>query len=292
MKYLYCIFRKTGLLLQSAALTTLLLLSFSAQGGAQKWSEARPEGQAPIGVMGDHSHHAGGFMFSYRYMLMNMDGNRIGTNRVSNQSVLEDFMVTPIDMETQMHMFGLMFAPTNYITLAGMTPYVKKSMNHLTRTGTRFRTESEGLGDIKFMGLFKIFNNYRQKVHLNAGMSFPTGSIDKKDSTPTGPNQQLPYPMQLGSGTFDLLPGITYLGQHGNISWGSQISGVIRLGENDRDYTLGDRFDATAWGAWDWFNWVSTSARLDWASWGNIDGADKALNPAMVPTPQIQIFRE
>ncbi len=95
-------------------------------------------------------------------------------------------------------------------------------------------------------------------------MSFPTGSIDKKDDTPMGSNQQLPYPMQLGSGTFDLLPGITYLGQHNDISWGAQVSGVIRLGENDRDYRLGNRFDATAWGAYDWFNWVSTSSSMDW----------------------------
>ena len=99
-----------------------------------------------------------------------------------------------------------------------------------------------------------------------------------------GPNQQLPYPMQLGSGTFDLLPGITYLGQYNDMSWGSQLSGVVRLGENDRDYTLGDVLDITAWGAYDWFNWISTSARLDWQFWGNIDGADPALNPAVVPT--------
>lgn len=250
----------------------------------QKWNGHRPDSNAPIGVMGNHTHHKGMLMLSYRYKYMSMNGNRIGTNRVSNQRVLEDFMVTPTDMTMQMHMFGLMYSPTDYITLMGMVPYVKKSMNHLTRMGTRFKTESDGIGDIKFTGLIKIFDNYRQRVHLNAGMSFPTGSIDKKDSTPMGPNQQLPYPMQLGSGTFDLLPGITYLGQHNNLSWGSQVSGTIRLGENDRDYTLGDALDITAWGAWDWYNWISTSARMDWQFWGNIDGADPALNPTVVPT--------
>lgn len=274
----------TEKLLKKLIIPILLLIGFSNDGYAQKWTSARPDGHAPIGVMGEHTHHAGGFMLSYRYMLMNMDGMRIGTNRVSNQRVLQDFMVTPTDMDMQMHMFGLMYAPTDYITLAGMVPYVKKSMNHLTRMGGRFKTESEGLGDIKFTGLIKVFDRSNQRIHLNAGMSFPTGSIDKKDDTPAGSNQQLPYPMQLGSGTFDLLPGITYLGQHRKISWGAQVSGTIRLGENDRDYSLGNRFDATAWGAWDWFNWVSTSARMDWQSWGNIDGADPALDPAIVPT--------
>lgn len=292
MKYFH---NSSGIAVFYAAVTAVFLMSFASMTNAQTWSEsnqtfsqrwsgARPDGHAPIGVMGEHTHNAGGIMFSYRYMLMDMDGNRDGTKKVSNQKVLEDFMVAPTDMQTQMHMFGLMYAPTDYVTLIGMIPYVKKEMNHVTRMGTRFKTKSEGLGDIKFTGLIKIFDNYSQRVHLNAGLSFPTGSIDKKDATPMGPNQQLPYPMQLGSGTWDLLPGITYLGQYRTLSWGSQISGVIRLGENDRDYTLGDQFDATAWGAWDWFNWISTSYRLDWSSWGNIDGADKALNPAVVPT--------
>ena len=267
-----------------AVLSLLLLAVFSVDAYGQKWSGARPDGHAPIGVMGDHTHNAGEFMLSYRYMYMDMQGMRNGTNNLSNQQVLEDYMVTPLKMDMQMHMFGLMYAPTDYITLMGMVPYIKKSMSHLTRMGARFKTESEGFGDIKFTGLIKVFDNYDQRIHINAGMSFPTGSIDKKDDTPMGSNQQLPYPMQLGSGTFDLLPGITYLGQHNDISWGAQVSGVIRLGENDRDYRLGNRFDATAWGAYDWFNWVSTSARMDWQSWGNIHGADSALNPGMVPT--------
>lgn len=304
MHYLYNSLLIAESVLLNTMILALLLLSFTQKTEAQTNSghnhdqapmeamdghthhtgAGHPYDLTPIGVMGGHTHHAGGLMLSYRYMYMSMDGNRIGTNRVSNQRVLEDFMVTPTDMDMQMHMFGLMYAPTDYITLMGMIPYVKKSMNHLTRSGVRFKTESEGLGDINFTGLIKIYDNHRQRVHLNAGMSFPTGSIDEKDTTPMGPNQQLPYPMQLGSGTFDLLPGITYLGQHIDLSWGSQVSGTIRLGENDRDYTLGDTLDMTAWGAYDWYNWISTSARLDWQFWGNIDGADPALNPAVVPT--------
>ena len=99
-----------------------------------------------------------------------------------------------------------------------------------------------------------------------------------------GDNQQLPYPMQLGSGTWDILPGITYNGRHDNLSWGGQLLGVIRLGENDRDYTLGDRLNVTAWTAYNINYWLSGSFRLDWAFWGNIDGADPDLNPAVVPT--------
>ena len=53
------------------------------------------------------------------------------------------------------------------------------------------------------------------------------------DGSRSGTNQPLPYSMQPGSGTFDLLPGISYRGRAGAFSWGGQIGGVLRLGRND-----------------------------------------------------------
>lgn len=51
--------------------------------------------------------------------------------------------------------------------------------------------------------------------------------------------------MQLGSGTWCLLPGLTLLGQAAGFSWGAQRVALVRLGENDNDYSLGDRFNLT-----------------------------------------------
>ena len=245
----------------------------------------RADDHAPIGVMGDHTHKQGEVMLSYRYMYMRMDGLRDGTSSLSTADVLDQFMVTPTDMDMQMHMFGAMYAVANKLTLTGMIPYIKKSMNHVTRMGGRFKTESEGFGDFKLTGLYEIKDwGNNNNLILNFGLSFPTGSIDEKDRTPMGPDQQLPYPMQLGSGTWDLLPGITYNGRVNNISWGGQARGVVRLGENARDYTLGDRLNLTGWTAYNLNHWLSGSFRLDWGFWGNIDGADPELNPAVVPT--------
>lgn len=56
------------------------------------------------------------------------------------------------------------------------------------------------------------------------------------------------------------------------------------LGRSDRDYSLGDRLDRTAWLARRWSDWLSTSLRVSGLMWGNIDGADPRLNPNMVPT--------
>ena len=255
-----------------------------AHAGHDMGAHAHHGALPPVGVMGAHTHGRGGWMLSYRYMHMNMDGNRDGTGRVGTQEVLDDFMVAPLDMTMDMHMLGAMYGLTDTVTLMAMIPYLDKSMDHRTRMGVTFTTDAEGFGDAKLTALFTMFDNGAHHVHLGAGLSLPTGSIDEKDDTPAGPDQQLPYPMQLGSGTFDLMPGLTYLGNSGAWSWGGQVLATLRLGDNDRDYSLGDSFDLTAWLARQLGPLFSASLRAKASFWGDIDGADKDLNPMMVPT--------
>lgn len=248
------------------------------------WTAARPDGHAPISVMGDHTHSAGEFMLSYRFMDMHMEDNRDGTDELSTDDVLAQFPVAPTEMGMQMHMLGAMYAPTDDLTLMAMLPYTSMEMEHRTRMGVRFTTESSGLGDVSLGGLYKIFDRSGQRIHLNLGLSLPTGSTDQRDDTPAGEDSVLPYPMQLGSGTYDLLPGVTYLGQSELGSWGAQVRGRLRLGRNDEDYALGDRLEAGAWLARRWTDWLSTSLRLNFQTWGDIRGEDDRLNPMLIPT--------
>ena len=106
----------------------------------------------PIGVMGAHMHPKGGFMFSYRYSRMRMDGNRDGTSKVSLDEILlpgGSYMVSPSDMDMQMHMFGAMYAPADWVTLMAMIPYVELSMDHHMMNQNRFETNSKGIGDLR-----------------------------------------------------------------------------------------------------------------------------------------------
>ena len=246
--------------------------------------------ESPAGVMGDHVHHKGSWMFSYTYMTMHMDDMRDGTDDLSNSEVLQDFMVTPTSMDMQMHMFGAMYAVTDEFTLMAMAPWISKEMDHVTRMGVRFSTSSDGIGDVKLSGIYKIYNRDDHQLLLNFGVSAPTGDIDEKGNTPAMQNAQLPYPMQLGSGTWDLLPGATYTGTERAWSWGSQILGTLRPGDNDNNYTLGDRLELSGWGAYRFAPAWSTSLRLKWQTWGDVDGNDPKLNPRMVPTadPDLQ----
>lgn len=242
------------------------------------------ESHTPIGVMGDHQHKQGELMFSYRYMYMDMDGNRDGHNSVSLKKVLREFPVAPFTMQMQMHMFGVMYGLNERVTLMGMFPFVSKSMDHKTRMGGRFTTRAEGLSDIKTTALIKLFENKNHEVHFNAGISFPSGDIDETDNTPAGRKTKLPYPMQLGSGTFDLLPGVTYTGQANQWTWGVQGIANIRLGRNDNDYSLGNEWTVTSWLVRKLNKFFSVSGRLAYKIWEDVDGADPDLKPALIPT--------
>lgn len=250
---------------------------------------ARPDSHAPIGVMGDHTHNQGEWMTSYRFMTMGMGPNYDGSQKLTPSEVHADYMISPISMDMDMHMVGVMYAPTDTLTLMGMFNYTEVSMDHLVRNGVTFTTRSSGIGDTGLGALWAVVKSSTQNVHLNLGVSLPTGDIAVRDATPMGPNTLLPYAMRLGSGTYDLKPGITWTYLGAGWSMGAQGIVTVRLDENDRSYTLGDRIDLTTWVAYTLHESVSVSARLSYADWQNIDGADTALNPMMVPTARTDL---
>ena len=258
---------------------------------------------APIGVMADHRHKQGEWMASYRYMHMDMSGNRNGTdslapedvitfpNRFSNPPMMPpNLRVVPTDMPMQMHMIGGMYGLTDRITLMAMGMYVSKEMDHSTFQGpmeeTRlgeFTTEVSGIGDTSVGVIYGLDDGSRPHSQVNAALvvSLPTGSIDETDDilTPmnTRPTVRLPYAMQLGSGTVDLKPSLTAFNRFGDWSLGGQVSGVVRLDESEEGYALGDVVSATAWAAFEFSPSVSVSGRLKATSTGRIDGIDPAI---------------
>jgi hypothetical protein len=246
----------------------------------------------PVGVMGDHLHKTGEWMFSYRYMRMEMDGNLDGTQSKSSKDITGTmmqpgpYMVAPLKMSMEMHMLGTMYAPNDELTMMVMVPVLKKDMDHVTRMGQEFSTSSSGLGDVSISALLSVFqsSDKRHRLHLNLGVSLPTGSIDERDDTPAMANAKMPYAMQLGSGTFDVLPGLTYQAYSAQYNWGTQVLATLRSGENDENYRLGNRYEVSGWIARNWSPSLSSSVRLKHSSWADIHGADADLNPKMVPT--------
>ena len=234
------------------------------------WTAARPDGHAPISVMGDHMHKMGEWMVSYRYMTMDMEGLLKESNSVTASSQLTGMTsMVPTKMTMDMHMFGTMYAISNKWTLMGMLNYLDNEMSM-----PMGKMDSSGIGDIKIAGLYDLAQwDSGRRMHLSLGLSLPTGSIDEKHTD----GSTLGYGMQLGSGTYDFHPAITYLAQTEKYSYGAQLGGILRIGENDQDYTLGNKFEAALWGARKITDSLSASAKFDYSSQSEVDGAHKGL---------------
>ena len=294
-------YQKTAAILCSLSLSLPGLAGDDSSNAAiDLWDAGQPDSHAPIGVMGDHTHGAGEYMLSYRFMTMAMKGHRHGTQSLSAQDVFGlGYDIAALDMTMDMHMIGMMHAPTDRLTLMAMVNFVEKEMSmtrkpahgmghmgghggmmmggmegahhgghHGGHAGGSFSHASSGLGDITLGGLYKIHDTDRQRIHLNLGIGLPTAGVEEKEH-----GMLLPYGMQLGSGTWDLKPGITWLGQCDDFSLGAQAMGTIRLeDENDAGYALGDKFDLTAWAARQLNESISASLRISYTNADAIDG--------------------
>ncbi|MBX2833886.1 MAG: transporter [Micavibrio sp.] len=263
---------------------------------------------APITVMGDHTHRKGEWMLSYRPMFMHMDGNRDGTKNLNPLDISGDYpnvtgvgpttlRIVPLKMDMQMHMLGAMYAPTDQITLMLMGNYIKKEMDHITYAMMnsdmeigRFTTKTSGWGDTKLAALYKFYESSNQNFVVKAGLNLPTGSIKERGTilNPMGATQniRLPYAMQLGSGTYDLEPALTYNGNNERLSWGVQYAAKIRLGENSQDYALGNKHSLNIWSGYRWNDWLANTLRISGEIEGDIRGQDSQISgPVQTANP-------
>ncbi|MEQ1484443.1 DUF3570 domain-containing protein [Methyloglobulus sp.] len=273
---------------------------------------------APAGVMFDHMlPNAGDFMVGYRYMYGNQSGDMLhGANAVSDQAIVANgcgpnpCFVAPDSMTMNMHMLDIMYAPTDWLTLMLMPQFMDMGMtmnrldgapldseaaknigNPLDSNGVPLDIgrhiphhvqnghETGGIGDLGMYALFKLFDNGVHHVHITTGLSVPTGDVDiKLRRNHTIDGGFIHYGMQLGSGTWDFKPSLTYTGHIDQFSWGAQASGTVRMeGQNESGYALGDLFQATAWGSYNLTNWLTASVRGMYTLQGGLNGKFNGL---------------
>ena len=265
--------------------TALSSIPFSVYAAEQPGS-VMPDDHGPAGLMADHMHHEGEFMIGYRYMYSRSGGTILnGSDEVSDaQLAAAGFSAVPTEMTMHMHMLDLMYAPRDWLTFMVMPQWMRMEMSmrevegavddgghgggHGGHTGAHAHS-TDGLGDTGLYALVRLLEANGHHVHAGLGFSAPTGSVDQKDAEGVYTH----YMMQLGSGTWDFLPSLTYTGRMEGWAWGAQASGIIRLEEkNESGFRFGDAFQATAWGSRRLTDWLSASLRLSYFTQGIIKG--------------------
>ena len=107
----------------------LIFCSLFTSAQENLWTSGRPDGHAPMDVMGDHYHKKGEWMVSYRLMNMTMEGARSGNQDMATSVVHQSYMAAPKEMQMSMHMLGIMYAFSDQLTLMMMTNYSVLSMD-------------------------------------------------------------------------------------------------------------------------------------------------------------------
>lgn len=263
----------------------------------------------PAGVMGAHMMPAGKAMIMYSPMWMHMEGNRIGTDRISPEQIVTTvpnrsghmagsagmgappatMRVAPTFMDMRAQMIGAMYGITDSFSVMVMSAWVEKEMEMITFRGTSGATrlatsrgESEGLGDTTVAGLIRLYEAGGHHVHAILGVSLPTGDIEQSGSmiAPNGMlmSMRMSYGMQLGTGTYDLIPGLVYTGQRGQLGWGAAYRGRMALqSENDNGYRWGDQHEITAWISHAITTALSGSLRIAASTQDHIHGRDAMI---------------
>jgi len=284
-------------------------LSLHGGGGMDHADHVHHHGaNAPAGVMFSHMlPKTGDFMVGYRYMYSGEGGGMLhGDNPVSDQQINrkgcagDPCYLAPDSMAMHMHMLDLMYAPTDWLTLMLMPQLMDMNMSMRALEGVDSPNNSGainigqigngidghyahhlqnghqtgGIGDLGMYGLFKLFDNDTHHVHLAGGFTAPTGDVNIHLQRNHGLDGGfIHYGMQLGSGTWDFKPSLTYTGQIDRFSWGAQLNGTLRMEKrNESGYRLGDLFQATAWGGYNLTNWLSASIRGVYTWQGRIHG--------------------
>jgi hypothetical protein len=244
---------------------------------------------APLGYLDSSRFH-----FSTSYVKVRFDGYMDGTDDLSFGEVLwspedeprtdENFPVVPTVITQEAVQFKVAYDLTEQWSLSLSIPYIRQETEHITDNNNfdpdfkDFTIVSEGFGDIEIGATWLHRLNQNSSILVNLGFSLPTGSIDETGDTPSlGRDNQLPYTMQLGSGTYDIKPSIVYSGTSGDWTCGANLNMTLRTGKNDRDYRLGNVYQAGIWTRYALTDWIQPSFRIDGVVWDKISGKDTDL---------------
>ena len=256
----------------------------------------RPDGDAPLGVMTDHTHGKGQWMLSYSFLNTATSGNKNGTAKINDNDIYQNYYASADKMTMQMNMFMVMYGVTDDLSLMAMTSINSNSMNMnmdptmimhgaTDAASTTMTLSTIGIGDTKLYATYKLEDKAAARILASLGLSIPTGSIQQTGMNVSGDTSKANYCMQLGTGSLAFLPAITYVGLRSSYSWGVSAFATIQTGANSAGYQCGNQYTGTGWFSYKFSRWISASFRAEAGYTGTIKGYDEAIAPYSVNDP-------
>ena len=255
-----------------------------------------------------HTHPEGMWMFNVKWMHSEKDGLQFGRSPVGaaevGPSVLPGapfpakypYMMIPTRMTMDMLMFMMMYGVTDRLTVNGMVNYQGMDMAMLQDVGNAPTMMgmppgpyhqisgappmvTGGLGDTQLYASYKAYDDATYgNVVATLGLSVPTGDTRQQISM-MGFGFRAPYDMQLGSGTVDFKPALTYswLSEDAKWNFGAQVLGTIHMNTTD-GWAYGNGYKLSAWAQHAITDAASIWVRTTYSDTAPIRGADTAIS--------------
>ena len=141
--------------------------------------------------------------------------------------------------DNNVYQFGGLYAPRDWLTVGA--------------------TVSEG--DIVALATTKVGNVLGMQIRPSIGLSYPVGYDTVSAFGTVGDS----------SGTIDLTPALSLMGEYGRFDLGTQWMGTFRLNDNDDGFTYGDVNRLAAWASVDVRDNVSVYVAGKYTNTGAID---------------------
>lgn len=237
------------------------------------------------GLMNEHMHDGGEAMIGVRWQRWHSAGaNQSGTDEIADADILAaGYMMRATEMDMDMVMLDLMFAPTDDITLMVMPHYMWHRMtmvgidpdggagggHHSIPFGETMTHSTEGFGDTLVSASYRLARSPGFGAHATLGVWVPTGSDGLKDHD----GNFVHYGMQPGGGTWDIEPAVTIYGRSGAFGWGAQGSYRYRTEDhNESGFAFGDLGRASGWVSYAASSSVGLTARAEYTHEGKVQG--------------------
>ena len=242
----------------------------------------------------------------YRLKSVKFEGYLDGAEALSFDDVLwngpgevrttKNFPVVPTTIYQKAHIISLGYQFNSSWKGQISIPYLKQKTDHISIVSNYdfFVIETEGIGDIAVSTSYNWSNPGIGIWRFSFGISLPIGSVDEVGDTPRAPgNQELPYTMQLGSGTYDFPIELSYK-NNGHHDFDVSFSANIRTGHNSRNYRLGNNFSLKGRYQIELSSTIRTYAELGFIYSNDIHGQDDSLlvnapipYPASITNPKL-----
>ncbi len=145
------------------------------------------------------------------------------------------------------------------------------------QAGSRvYHETTEGLADSYIGVSHPLIVEEGFRFFADAGVLLPTGSIDEANAFV--PNAHYKYFLQLGSGTFDGVLGLTSLYIQRSVVLGARLSEVERNGQNKNGYRLGNWTSANIWADAPLKHGFTPRLTANYRLKEGIEGADPTIN--------------